>query len=315
MKKDLLLMPTHPLSGEQLEAISFAITQISSDVARPTFNKFHSDSEFAQDNTDLKDDGKGGKEFVTIVDQQINEQLSERLQEIVPRCLILSEEGTKNRPYQEYVDASWEAPVFILDPLDGTQRFVEGEKNFTTGLALMYKGEVISSWIHLPMYGEDEKYGETFHSYKKGHLEKYHPTGENVNLLGADFERKENTKLAMDANESMEKMVKETRCDITVGKMGSRLFAYVALLKGDIDATLFLKEPMNIWDHAAGLLLALRAGGAFVQTSEDSPFNSGQQGLLTAISPEILGQIHHGIGKPLHEKKRLALDNIPFTIS
>src|SRR3546814_16845900 len=46
-----------------------------------------------------------------------------------------------------------EAPVWIIDPLDGTWNFAHGRDRFASIVALAIGGETMAGWIHDPMAG------------------------------------------------------------------------------------------------------------------------------------------------------------------
>ncbi len=41
--------------------------------------------------------------------------------------------------------------VFIIDPIDGTRAFINGEKSFSHSLAIVERGEVVAAVVHVPM--------------------------------------------------------------------------------------------------------------------------------------------------------------------
>ena len=46
-----------------------------------------------------------------------------------------------------------DAPVWIVDPVDGTRQFVHGDPGFCTLVALAHRGEVLASWTYAPALG------------------------------------------------------------------------------------------------------------------------------------------------------------------
>src|SRR5690606_4011098 len=44
--------------------------------------------------------------------------------------------------------------AFVVDPIDGTRAFVEGDPDFAVMVALVDHGVPVASWIALPAYGE-----------------------------------------------------------------------------------------------------------------------------------------------------------------
>lgn len=62
------------------------------------------------------------------------------------RIPILSEEG-RNLLYEER--RNWEM-LWIVDPLDGTQEFIEGFSEFTVNIGLVYMGSLLGAVIYVP---------------------------------------------------------------------------------------------------------------------------------------------------------------------
>lgn len=78
--------------------------------------------------TSTKDDGT----LVTIADQQIEEALRKRIREAFPEHAILGEESG--------LEGSRDGPVWVLDPIDGTNNYAWGIPIFGTLIALRVGG-------------------------------------------------------------------------------------------------------------------------------------------------------------------------------
>jgi len=100
------------------------------------------DVEFKTDNTPL-----------TIADQKANKIILAALNKLPvnsflqQNILILSEEG-RNVPYDER--KNWEY-FWLIDPLDGTKEFVKKNGEFTTNIALIYKGAPVLGVVYSPV--------------------------------------------------------------------------------------------------------------------------------------------------------------------
>ena len=46
-----------------------------------------------------------------------------------------------------------DAPVWIVDPVDGTRQFVHGDPGFCTLVALAQRGDLLASWTYAPVTG------------------------------------------------------------------------------------------------------------------------------------------------------------------
>ncbi len=89
-----------------------------------------------------KGDGQGP---VTEADLEIDRMLKAELLAARPDYGWLSEESEDGK-------ARLKAErVFIVDPIDGTRAFINGEKTFSHALAVVERGEVVAAVVHVPM--------------------------------------------------------------------------------------------------------------------------------------------------------------------
>ena len=91
--------------------------------------------------TDLhtKDDGSP----VTLADTEIHTYLAEKLATDFPECQIVSEEGAELEPASE-------KPLWIIDPIDSTKNFVEGNPHFAISIALWSEGVIQLGAVYAP---------------------------------------------------------------------------------------------------------------------------------------------------------------------
>lgn len=82
----------------------------------------------------------GPRDVVTNVDRELEVELAERIHEAYPDHAILGEEGTRYFPDgAEY--------LWALDPIDGTQNFVNGLPIFSSSIALLCHGRPVAGAI------------------------------------------------------------------------------------------------------------------------------------------------------------------------
>ena len=86
---------------------------------------------------------------VTEADLAVNDMLEERLLAARPGYGWLSEE-TQDTP-----ERLAREKVFIVDPIDGTRSFVEGDDSWAHSLAVAENGIVTAGVVFLPMRGQD----------------------------------------------------------------------------------------------------------------------------------------------------------------
>lgn len=92
-----------------------------------------------------KPDGAGP---VTEADLAVDEMLRDRLCAARPDYGWLSEE-TPDTPERLKAER-----VFIVDPIDGTQAFIEGSSAFSHSLAVVEGGMVVAAVVYLPIRGK-----------------------------------------------------------------------------------------------------------------------------------------------------------------
>ena len=89
-------------------------------------------------------------EVVTEADVAAEIALANAIRAKVNNCLIVGEEGIEDTPdLMERLDN--DVPVFILDPVDGTQNFANGQNRFAVIVAYRRNGETLAGWIHDPL--------------------------------------------------------------------------------------------------------------------------------------------------------------------
>lgn len=90
-------------------------------------------------------DKPGGAGPVTEADLAVNAMLAEELRGARPDYGWLSEES------EDSADRLAARRVFIVDPIDGTRAFIEGQDTFAHSLAVAENGEVIAGVVYLPV--------------------------------------------------------------------------------------------------------------------------------------------------------------------
>jgi fructose-1,6-bisphosphatase/inositol monophosphatase family enzyme len=89
-------------------------------------------------------------DLVTAADRAAEAALTIRLQELVPNSTVVGEEAVAADPgVLERIREA--APVWIVDPLDGTKNFAAGHGPFGTMVALVERGTLLAAGIYLPL--------------------------------------------------------------------------------------------------------------------------------------------------------------------
>ena len=78
------------------------------------------------------------------------EALVEGLRALLPGSVAVGEEAVAGDPAL-LATLDGDAPVWIIDPIDGTHNFAVDNPRFTTLVALAHRGELLASWTYAPV--------------------------------------------------------------------------------------------------------------------------------------------------------------------
>jgi fructose-1,6-bisphosphatase/inositol monophosphatase family enzyme len=95
------------------------------------------------------DQKSGPHDLVTDADRLAEEYLTETLADLLPGSVVVGEEAVHANP-ASYEAIRGDAPVWIIDPVDGTRQFVHGDPGFCTLVALAKGGVLAASWTYAP---------------------------------------------------------------------------------------------------------------------------------------------------------------------
>ncbi len=194
---------------------------------------------------------KSPGDLVTIVDEESEARLGAELAALLPGSVVVGEEAASHDPaVLERLEG--DAPVWIIDPLDGTANFASGRERFAMIVALAEHGRTVAGWIHQPLTG------------RMG----WAVAGEGTVIDGT------RTRVAAPAPiQDMRGFVSGPKYAGDWWPRMSRLrdamasgrnlrcsgIEYLELAAGQ--AHLCVPVRLNPWDHAAGLLMHREAGG------------------------------------------------------
>ena len=95
---------------------------------------------------------KGPGDLVTVADIQTEQRLTQALPRLLPGSVVIGEEAAAADPALLDLLAQ-SAPVWVIDPVDGTWNFSEGRRHFATMVALVRNDRIEAAWIHDPLGG------------------------------------------------------------------------------------------------------------------------------------------------------------------
>ncbi|WP_262056586.1 inositol monophosphatase family protein [Streptomyces sp. STR69] len=208
------------------------------------------------------DQKSGPHDLVTDADRNAERHLTQVLGALLPGSVVVGEEAVHADP-ETYEALQGDAPVWIVDPVDGTRQFVRGETGFCTLVALARHGELLASWTYAPARDQlatAVKGGGAFLDGVRLRSGAPDPTRDlEVATSHPDY-----------TTDAQKRALLGLWADgVRTRPCGSAGLEYLAIARGELDATAFSWEAA--WDHAAGLLLVAEAGGAHL-TLTGEPF-------------------------------------------
>jgi fructose-1,6-bisphosphatase/inositol monophosphatase family enzyme len=208
------------------------------------------------------DQKSGPHDLVTDADRLAEQYLTGALGTLLPGSVVVGEEAVHANP-STYEAIRGEAPVWIVDPVDGTRLFVHGDSGFCTMVALAHRGVLLASWTYAPARDQLATAIRGQGAFLDGERLYAGSPAPDRDLQVATSHPDYTT-------DEQKRALLGLRTDgVAPRACGSAGLEYLAVARGELDATAFSWEAA--WDHAAGLLLVEEAGGAHL-TRTGEPF-------------------------------------------
>jgi fructose-1,6-bisphosphatase/inositol monophosphatase family enzyme len=93
----------------------------------------------------------GPNDLVTVADLASEKALTARLQDLLPGSVVVGEEAVAADPAVTS-RLSGDAPVWVIDPVDGTWNFVHGNPKFGVLIALVVGNQTQAGWMYSPVH-------------------------------------------------------------------------------------------------------------------------------------------------------------------
>ncbi|MEV7616340.1 inositol monophosphatase family protein [Streptomyces sp. NPDC089799] len=247
--------------AHQLSDVEEAVREAAAVEIMPRFRQL------AEDEVDEK---SGPHDLVTIADRSAEEHLTASLTKLLPGSVVVGEEAVHADP-AVYGALREDAPVWIVDPVDGTRQFVNGEPAFCTLVALARRGEILASWTYAPAL-------DILATAVRG--QGAYVNGEAIRSGSPEPGAELRVAMAHPLYTSEHDKKVLSRLDVpgvAARPCGSAGLEYLKVARGEMDALAFTWP--SAWDHAAGLLLVAEAGGA-QSTVADEPFRVDRDNAL-----------------------------------
>ncbi len=208
---------------------------------------------------------KGAGDFVSKADIRAEEILKEELMGARPTYGWLGEEGGE----EEGQDPTRR---WIVDPLDGTTNFLHGLPHWAVSIALEHKGKIVAGVVYDPAKDEmffAEKGSGAWMNDQRLRVSQRSRMIESLFSTGLPFGGR------TDLPETLQDLARVLPLCSGVRRYGAAALDLTYVAAGRYDG--FWERRLNIWDVAAGLLIAQEAG-ALVESldPEDRVLDSGE---------------------------------------
>lgn len=208
------------------------------------------------------DQKNGPHDLVTDADRLAEQYLTEALGALLPGSVVVGEEAVHANP-ASYDAICGDAPVWIVDPVDGTRQFVHGDDGFCTLVALARHGVLLASWTYAPARDQLATATRGKGAFLDGERLRSGAPDPGRDLRVATSHPDYTT------DEQKQALLGLWTEGVRPRACGSAGLEHLAVARGELDATAFSWEAA--WDHAAGILLVEEAGGAHL-TRTGEPF-------------------------------------------
>ncbi len=205
-------------------------------------------------------DQKGFDDFVTNVDRELDQLLSQQFQTWFPEHIVISEESQRSQKLwdQTSPNMTGEDPTFwLIDPIDGTDDFIHGREFYSVMVGVLAAFQPVLGWVYAPksdlLYFGGTAIDGIFTITNGNIPERFYPT--------------------KPISTSRDRLIVSKKDDLAYGKaikaavphaefysLGSFGLKVMEVLQGRASAYIYLNRRVKIWDTAAPLAIARCAG-------------------------------------------------------
>jgi fructose-1,6-bisphosphatase/inositol monophosphatase family enzyme len=236
---------------------------------------------------DIREKGPG--DLVTIADIETERELTRRLETAAPGSAVLGEESVANDPARLGLVAG-EAPLWIIDPVDGTANFARGDPGFAVIVAYAECAQVLGGWLYDPLNDVMVWATRGDGAWSAGRRLQVAAEVPPEHMVGAAYGR------TAGGIRSAKALADSGRVG-RIANRGCSGLEYLAIALGQ--AHFALHSRSLPWDHAAGMLIVAEAGGetAFLDGSPYDP-RIPDRALLAAVSRQSWAAVRDVVEPP-----------------
>lgn len=219
---------------------------------------------------------KSPGDVVTVADIEAEHYLADRLTGILPGSTCVGEEAHSRDAGIEKRFAG-DAPVWVIDPIDGTRNFANGTATFCMMVGLLQNGIARRGWVFDPLTDRmftAEKGGGAFVGERRLHVPQPPP---KASMTG---------QVSLNCFEPGQRPAMKATCEATFGTLSNLRCAghdFVAQALGERHFALYNRIWM--WDHAPGVLILQEAGG-YVERIDDTAYRPVDRAYKLLSAPD-----------------------------
>jgi myo-inositol-1(or 4)-monophosphatase len=236
---------------------------------------------------------KAARDFVSQADVESQQAAVEMIRARHPDHAVLAEEGDAGPGPTRAARGgeAWggtrpgDAPLWVIDPVDGTTNFLHGHPMYAVSIAVVERGEPAVGVVHAPATGERWWASRGAGAFKNGRPIRVSSTPSlRTALVGTGHPFK--AIHLLDRYLGQLGRVIQGSAGVRRGGAAALDLAYVA--SGIFDA--FWELDLFPWDYMAGVLLIREAGGV-ISRMDGSPVGLEPGSILAGASPALAAEL------------------------
>jgi fructose-1,6-bisphosphatase/inositol monophosphatase family enzyme len=269
---------SHPLLPDP-DAVDRLIRDGASRLIRPRYQTLQAG--------DIREKKPG--DFVTIADLEMEAELTARLPSLAPGSVVVGEEAVAENPAL-MARLGEDAPVWVIDPVDGTGNFKQGRPGFGVILAYVVGGVVEMGWLYDPLQEVMVTTLRGGGTWSGGRRLAVPRDVAGTALLGSAYGR------AASGGRAGQALAASGRVG-QIDNLGCSALEYMAVTLGTAHFSLHSRSLP--WDHAAGMLAVAEAGGvaAFLDGAPYDP-RIADRSVLAAVDAAAFATVREVVTAP-----------------
>ena len=225
-------------------------------------------------------------DYVSRVDTEAQEAAVTRIRSEFPDHPVLAEEEEEEGERTDGRGGAGRAPIWVIDPLDGTTNFLHGHPAYASSVGVVLDGEPIVGAVVAAATGERWWAARDQGAFRNGdRIGVSHTRELRFALVGTGFPFKLLDRLP----EYAEQFKRVLPATSGIRRGGSAALDLCYLAQGSLDA--FWELHLSGWDIAGGLAILAEAGGV-AESMEGTPLDPVRGGsVLAGNSPGLMTQL------------------------